>query len=47
MTLDIYRGHKTTVQQQQQSVMRQNNTENLDPSYQTALDLMDCWEGLN
>ena len=36
MTLDVYRGRKTTIQ----SI--QNNPKNPDLSYKTDLDLLDC-----
>ena len=36
MTLDVYRGRKTTIQQQ-------NNPKDLDPSYKMDLDFWDCF----
>ena len=40
MTLDVYRGRKTT---NQQVLPFQNNLKDLDPSYKTDLDLWDCF----
>ena len=51
MTLDVYRGRKTTMQQQQQPYFFgyktefysfQNSPKNLDASYKTDLDIWDC-----
>ena len=42
MTLDVYRGSKTTIQQQQPPFQRYPNS--LDPSYKMDLDFWDCFE---
>ena len=41
MTLDVYRGRKTTKQQQQQ------HPKNLEPSFKLDLDFWDCIGGEN
>ena len=55
MTLDVYRGRKTTVQYNtiQSSVIRQsffffkNDPKDLDPSCKMDLDLLDCLGRVN
>ena len=54
MTLDVYRGRKTTMQQQQpyffaykREFLFQNNPKNLDPFYKMDLDLWQCLGRVN
>ena len=47
MTLDVYRGRKTTKQQKQhlleKLLLLKTNRRNLDPSYKMDLDFCDCF----
>ena len=43
MTLDVYRGRKTTTTQQQQQQPFKNSPKDLDPSFKTGVDLLDCF----